>query len=144
MRHCHRMYARIGAQTGKFVAVSQKECRCTSACIFAKCCPVLLRLATVVWYRCMLYRGVCPAVCHTPVLYRNAWENTPARNRRYTLADSPVHSYFLVLNILMKFEWVAFSGVPNGGAVDNIGDFRPISRYISETVQHRNIVSIDS
>jgi len=63
--------------------------------------------------------------------------------RRYTLADTPVHSCLLVLNVLMKFEWVAFSGVPNGGAVDKIGDFRPISRYVSETVQHRNIVSID-
>jgi len=32
---------------------------------------------------------------------------------------------------------------PNGGGVSSNGDFRPISRYISETVQDEDIVTME-
>jgi len=109
----------------------KKECGRTRTCIFANCCPVLLRVATLVRIHiCYSVVSVRLSVTHQYCIEMDG--------RRCTLADTPVHSSFLVLNVLMKFEWVAFSGVRNGGAVDKIGDFRPISRHLSETVQHRN------
>jgi len=35
------------------------------------------------------------------------------------------------------------TGSPNRGGVGSNGDFRPISRYISETVQDRDIVTME-
>ena len=35
------------------------------------------------------------------------------------------------------------TGTTNRGGVGKIGDIRPVSRYISETVQHRDIVSTE-
>jgi len=35
-------------------------------------------------------------------------------------------------------------GAPDRGRVDKIDDFRAISRYISKTVQDRNIVSMEA
>jgi len=34
-------------------------------------------------------------------------------------------------------------GAPNRGGVGSNGNFRPISRYISETVQDRDIVTME-
>jgi len=35
------------------------------------------------------------------------------------------------------------AGAPNRGGVVSNGDFRPISRYISETLQDRDIVTME-
>jgi len=40
-------------------------------------------------------------------------------------------------------NWVTPTGAPNAGGVWKIGDFRPVSRNISETVQDKDIVTIE-
>jgi len=52
---------------------------------------------------------------------------------------------FLVPKISAKFQRDhPQRGAPNRAGVGSSGDFRPVSRYSSETVQDRDIVTMES
>jgi len=45
--------------------------------------------------------------------------------------------------IKAKFQRVTTNVAPNRGGVGSNGDFRPIFRYIAETVQDRDMVTME-
>jgi len=74
------------------------------------------------------------SVCHKSEFYKDGYA-----------VRLPKDTSFLTPKISVKFQRAhpqpqAPSGAPNGGGVDYNSDFRPISCYISETVQDTDVV----
>jgi len=78
--------------------------------------------------------AVRPSVRHTPVLYRNGKSFSPS--------DSHTILVFPYLTIWQYYDW----DLPNGGVecrgVKN-RDFRPVSRFITEMIQDRAMVTVE-
>jgi len=81
---------------------------------------------------------VCPSVCHTPVLSLNGYTYLQSFFR---------HPVAPILVFPYKTGWQYSDGDPltrcrmQGGMKNH--DFRPISRFISEMMQDRAIVTIE-
>jgi len=83
--------------------------------------------------------SVRPSVCHMPILYQNAKH----RITHTTPDDSSATLVFYCQRFRRNSNGVTPTGAPSKGGVVIIGDFRPISRYISKMVQDRDIVTME-
>jgi len=84
----------------------------------------------------MLSSCVHPSVHHTPVLYQNGYKLNHANNT-IMIAQG---LYFSNAKDLGEIPKGSHPTAPNSGRVGSNGDFRPISRHISEMVQDRDIL----
>jgi len=86
-------------------------------------------------YAVVVCPSVCLSVCHTPILYQTAKH----RITQTTPYDSPEILVFWYQKSRRNSHGMTPTKAPNRGAVGSNSDFRPISGYISETMQDRDI-----
>jgi len=121
------------------IITTQARCPTVYTKKFKKNCSIFTarRYASAV-YAMALCPSVCPSVRHKPVLYQMAKHRITQKRRRIAKNSS-----FLASQISLKFA----CDRPQQRRQTQVGefkivDFRPISRYISEALQDRNIVTI--
>ena len=83
--------------------------------------------------------SVCPSVCHTPVLSLNGYTYLQS----FLTAGSPAILVFPRQTGWRYSDKDPLSGAPNARGYEKNHDCRPISRFISQIMQDRAIVTME-
>jgi len=83
------------------------------------------------------------SVCRSLRLSRASIASEVLRNQSSNQCYTPLRGSFSNAKDLEQITLGHPNGAPNWHEVGKIGDYRPISRYISDTIQDRNVVISD-